>query len=204
MIASEIICDDTYPYNAWCTVSQGVLTLREINQMECEMCSYLGCQINVKPSVLCNFEPLSCSCRRPPPSRTPSPPHLHLLPHVWPADTLQHRQGAGRCCVAVVSYTPLYVQVRVDLLVTHVTRRHFLHPPHLHTFLWAAYILFQVYAARVHALIHLTHTQFRDAHPVALNLDVHPSSHAPFTSASTFRLQTSFVGFSASTCRRWS
>ncbi|ETW79943.1 hypothetical protein HETIRDRAFT_171541 [Heterobasidion irregulare TC 32-1] len=204
MIASKIICDDTYSYNAWCTVSQGVLTLRKINQMERKMCNYLGCQINVKPSVLCNFEPLSCSCYHPPLSRTPSLPHLHLLPHVWPADTLQHRQGAGRLCVAVVSYTPLCMQVRVDLPVTHITCRRFLHPLHLHTFLRAAYVLFQVYAAQVHALIHLTHTQFRDAHPVALNLDIHPSSHVPFTSASTFRLQMSFVSCSALTYRRWS
>jgi hypothetical protein len=41
MLASKIICDDTY-FKSWCIlVSQGMFALREINQMEQEMCSYL-------------------------------------------------------------------------------------------------------------------------------------------------------------------
>ena len=38
MIASEVICDDTY---SWTVVVQATFTLREINQMQREMCGYL-------------------------------------------------------------------------------------------------------------------------------------------------------------------
>lgn len=41
MIASKVICDDTYSNKSWCIVSQNLYTLKEINQMECKMCSYL-------------------------------------------------------------------------------------------------------------------------------------------------------------------
>ncbi|KDQ13284.1 hypothetical protein BOTBODRAFT_111719, partial [Botryobasidium botryosum FD-172 SS1] len=41
MIASKIICDDTYSNKSWCVVVQGMFLLREINQMEREMCVYL-------------------------------------------------------------------------------------------------------------------------------------------------------------------
>jgi cyclin-like protein len=40
MLASKIICDDTFSNKSWCIVGQGMFTLREINQMEWEMCSY--------------------------------------------------------------------------------------------------------------------------------------------------------------------
>jgi hypothetical protein len=33
MLASKIICDDTYSNKSWCIVSQGMFTLREINQL---------------------------------------------------------------------------------------------------------------------------------------------------------------------------
>ncbi|KAK0460949.1 uncharacterized protein EV420DRAFT_1529340 [Desarmillaria tabescens] len=38
MIASKIICDDTYSNKSWTIVGQGMFNLREINQMEREMC----------------------------------------------------------------------------------------------------------------------------------------------------------------------
>ena len=41
MIASKVICDDTYSNKSWSIVGQGMIQLREINQMECEMCQYL-------------------------------------------------------------------------------------------------------------------------------------------------------------------
>ena len=47
MLASKIICDDTYSNKSWCIVGQGMFALREINQMEREMCSYLEWQLNV-------------------------------------------------------------------------------------------------------------------------------------------------------------
>jgi hypothetical protein len=56
MIASKVICDDTYSNKSWCVVGQGMFTLREINQMEREMCGYLEWCLNVKPEDLHDFE----------------------------------------------------------------------------------------------------------------------------------------------------
>ncbi|KAI0059652.1 hypothetical protein BV25DRAFT_1918431 [Artomyces pyxidatus] len=56
MVASKVICDDTYSNRSWCIVSQGIFTLREINQMECEMCSYLEWQLTLDPIALRSFE----------------------------------------------------------------------------------------------------------------------------------------------------
>ncbi|KZV73987.1 hypothetical protein PENSPDRAFT_554670, partial [Peniophora sp. CONT] len=55
MLASKIICDDTYSNKSWCIVAQGMFALREINQMEREMCSYLEWQLNVDKDVLKDF-----------------------------------------------------------------------------------------------------------------------------------------------------
>ena len=55
MLASKIICDDTYSNKSWCIVAQGMFALREINQMEREMCSYLEWQLNVDKDVLQDF-----------------------------------------------------------------------------------------------------------------------------------------------------
>ncbi|TDL17017.1 hypothetical protein BD410DRAFT_886258, partial [Rickenella mellea] len=41
MIASKVVCDDTYSNKSWAVVVQGRFVLREINQMEEEMCTYL-------------------------------------------------------------------------------------------------------------------------------------------------------------------
>jgi Cyclin, N-terminal domain len=56
MIASKVICDDTYSNKSWSIVAQGMFTLREINQMEREMCSYLEWELTVDGSILANFE----------------------------------------------------------------------------------------------------------------------------------------------------
>lgn len=56
MIASKVICDDTYSNKSWSIVGQGMFALREINQMEREMCSYLEWQLNIDPSALTEFE----------------------------------------------------------------------------------------------------------------------------------------------------
>ncbi|EIN06688.1 hypothetical protein PUNSTDRAFT_18136, partial [Punctularia strigosozonata HHB-11173 SS5] len=58
MIASKVICDDTYSNKSWCIVGQGMFALREINQMEREMCSYLEWELNVDPTSLSEFERL--------------------------------------------------------------------------------------------------------------------------------------------------
>lgn len=56
MLASKVICDDTYSNKSWSIVGQGMFALREINQMEREMCSYLEWQLNVEPQQLRDFE----------------------------------------------------------------------------------------------------------------------------------------------------
>jgi hypothetical protein len=44
MLASKVICDDTYSNKLWSIVAQRMFQLREINQMEREMCQYIKCQ----------------------------------------------------------------------------------------------------------------------------------------------------------------
>ncbi|KAF5348709.1 hypothetical protein D9758_006777 [Tetrapyrgos nigripes] len=56
MIASKVICDDTYSNKSWSIVAQGMFTLREINQMEREMCNYLDWELTVDNPILSNFE----------------------------------------------------------------------------------------------------------------------------------------------------
>jgi hypothetical protein len=56
MIASKVICDDTYSNKSWCIVSQQMFSIKEINQMEREMCSYLEWVLNVEQSELDRFE----------------------------------------------------------------------------------------------------------------------------------------------------
>ncbi|PFH52124.1 hypothetical protein AMATHDRAFT_2374 [Amanita thiersii Skay4041] len=56
MIASKVICDDTYSNKSWAIVAQNLFTLREINQMEREMCSYLDWELTVDSETLQRFE----------------------------------------------------------------------------------------------------------------------------------------------------
>ncbi|KAI5121444.1 hypothetical protein M0805_009553 [Coniferiporia weirii] len=56
MIASKVVCDDTYSNKSWAVVGQGMFALREINQMEREMCAYLEWQLNVPGEDLSLFE----------------------------------------------------------------------------------------------------------------------------------------------------
>ncbi|KAG5342612.1 hypothetical protein C0989_012117 [Termitomyces sp. Mn162] len=55
MIASKVICDDTYSNKSWGIVAQGMFNLREINQMEREMCNYLEWELNVDNNILAIF-----------------------------------------------------------------------------------------------------------------------------------------------------
>ncbi|EPS93239.1 hypothetical protein FOMPIDRAFT_1136570, partial [Fomitopsis schrenkii] len=48
----EVICDDTYSNTLWSIVGQAMFAIREINQMEREMCSYLEWQLNIEPEAL--------------------------------------------------------------------------------------------------------------------------------------------------------
>jgi hypothetical protein len=45
MIASKVVCDDTYSNQSWCIVGQKMFALKEMNQMEREMCGYLDWQL---------------------------------------------------------------------------------------------------------------------------------------------------------------
>ena len=60
MLASKVICDDTYSNKSWSIVAQGMFQLREINQMEREMCQYLEWELNVDPATLKEFEMGRC------------------------------------------------------------------------------------------------------------------------------------------------
>ncbi|KZP05161.1 hypothetical protein FIBSPDRAFT_967529 [Athelia psychrophila] len=56
VIASRVICDDTYSNKSWGIVGQGMFQLREVNQMEREMCQYLDWELSVEPQALAAFE----------------------------------------------------------------------------------------------------------------------------------------------------
>jgi hypothetical protein len=56
MIASKVICDDTYSNQSWSIVAQKMFALKEINQMEREMCGYLEWNLNVQGEEVVNFE----------------------------------------------------------------------------------------------------------------------------------------------------
>ncbi|WRT66371.1 uncharacterized protein IL334_003326 [Kwoniella shivajii] len=56
MIASKVICDDTYSNQSWSIVAQKMFALKEINQMEREMCGYLEWNLNVEGDEITEFE----------------------------------------------------------------------------------------------------------------------------------------------------
>lgn len=56
MISSKVICDDTYSNQSWGIVAQKMFALKEINQMEREMCGYLEWNLNVGGEEVVAFE----------------------------------------------------------------------------------------------------------------------------------------------------
>ncbi|KAK7680818.1 hypothetical protein QCA50_016128 [Cerrena zonata] len=58
MLASKVMCDDTYSNKSWSIVGQGMFALREIKRMEKDTCSYLERQLNIDPAHLKEFEQL--------------------------------------------------------------------------------------------------------------------------------------------------
>ncbi|GHJ89806.1 hypothetical protein NliqN6_6208 [Naganishia liquefaciens] len=56
MIASKVVCDDTYSNQSWCIVGQKMFALKEMNQMEREMCGYLNWQLNASSEEVEDFE----------------------------------------------------------------------------------------------------------------------------------------------------
>ncbi|KAJ7782717.1 hypothetical protein B0H16DRAFT_1494079 [Mycena metata] len=77
--ARLVICDDTYSNKSWSIVAQGMFTLREINQMEREMCNYLDWELTVDNPILANFEAM-VQRDFPPGSKGPYPTYsLHMV-----------------------------------------------------------------------------------------------------------------------------
>lgn len=60
MIAQKVICDDIYSNKSWAIVGQGLFSLREINQMERELCGYLDWQLNIEEDALELFRERVC------------------------------------------------------------------------------------------------------------------------------------------------
>ncbi|KAH7917302.1 hypothetical protein BV22DRAFT_974018, partial [Leucogyrophana mollusca] len=56
MLASTVICDDTYSNKSWSIVAQGMFQLRETNQMEREMRQYLEWELDIEPVTWKDFE----------------------------------------------------------------------------------------------------------------------------------------------------
>jgi hypothetical protein len=47
--------------NSWSIVWQGKFQLRDINQMECQMCQYLGWELNIQLLTLKGFQDMVCN-----------------------------------------------------------------------------------------------------------------------------------------------
>ncbi|PKI85929.1 hypothetical protein MVES_000168 [Malassezia vespertilionis] len=55
MLATKMLCDDSYNNKSWAIVGQGLFTLVEINQMERELLGYLDLKLDVAPGELAQF-----------------------------------------------------------------------------------------------------------------------------------------------------
>lgn len=71
MIASKVVCDDTYSNKSWAVVGQGMFALCVINQMEREMCAYLEWHLNILVGDLKAFEKDVCRVYSQPPPHAP-------------------------------------------------------------------------------------------------------------------------------------
>ena len=102
MTASKVICDDTYSNKSWCIVGQGAPALRQTNQMEQEVCSYLVGQLNVEPSALEDFETM---VRRDFEGPGPHPAHYTLS--TSPSDPFAHpKLSTNNIPTAIPSFGP--------------------------------------------------------------------------------------------------
>jgi hypothetical protein len=55
LVASGVLCDDTYSKASWSVVSQGVFTPRELSGMERELCHYLDWNLQAVAGELEEF-----------------------------------------------------------------------------------------------------------------------------------------------------
>lgn len=120
MLASKVICDDTYSNKSWSIVGQGMFALREINQMEREMCSYLEWQLNVDPAELREFE---ARVRRDFKGNGPYPPYALSAPAPSPMpSTTPYAQNAPQ---------PTFVTGRIASAVQAAQAQSQAQPSHL-------------------------------------------------------------------------
>ncbi|KZW01660.1 hypothetical protein EXIGLDRAFT_584615, partial [Exidia glandulosa HHB12029] len=56
IIASKVLYDCVYSNKNWCLIGQEICSLKEINQMERDMCAQLDWELNFHPSELIGFE----------------------------------------------------------------------------------------------------------------------------------------------------
>ncbi len=102
MIASKVICDDTYFNRLWYIVGQNLYTLKEVNQMEREMCSYLEWLLHVEAPELEAFtqrvtKEYGADCGPVPPQWVSTPAAVApvvSVPLVAPIESTSVRQAA--------------------------------------------------------------------------------------------------------------
>ena len=136
-MASKIICDDTSSNKSWSIVALEMPDLREIDQMEREMCSHLNCKSTVDPSVLADFEgPVKRDIKGPGPDRdlayalqmvsttasslsippsNPSFPQRHPSPHISSSST--DRTASTAVVIPKGSYTALPDRYAAHILI---------------------------------------------------------------------------------------
>jgi hypothetical protein len=110
MIASKVICDDTYSNKSWSVVAQGMFSLREINQMECEMCSYLEWELTVDNPILGDFEAMVKQDFQPshgphlfPPDGIKACRESHSVDICHPYTRTEHNDKSYPCVWAVIT-----------------------------------------------------------------------------------------------------
>ena len=56
MLASKVICDDTYSNKSWAAVSRGMFTFDGVNRMERDLCALLDWRLHIDGGALSRFE----------------------------------------------------------------------------------------------------------------------------------------------------
>jgi hypothetical protein len=145
MIASKVICDDTYSNQSWVIVAQKLFALQEINQMEREMCVYLEWNLNVQGDEIVDFEALIRSEHgsKAIAASSPSPGPTSVLPvnaYPTPGMTRDRSQPIQQVPSPYMSRPQQVVQSQISLPSPPVSSAHHLlssaltpQPPHFAT-----------------------------------------------------------------------
>ncbi|KAL7413460.1 hypothetical protein BDY24DRAFT_388619 [Mrakia frigida] len=92
MMASKVLCDDTYSNKSWCIVAQQMFALKEVNQMEREMLGYLEWNVTVSGEEIAGLDETLRTKFGPGPPVPPTPstpslvapfpsiPSIHIAP----------------------------------------------------------------------------------------------------------------------------